>query len=355
MTNGTPAAAAARAAPRSACRWAISRTPIGASRNGVGCRRPNSSTDVSREETSFRNRGTIRQHSNADRFAAIVDSSPAPPAMYANPLAAHRLLGPSLELDRVRRHARPPSPEARQIDLRLAVPAVLAPLVDPGCHPPIIRRWSPARQSADSRTAWDDPRTYRRSCERGDPPSKRLPLVPARPRYLSPARPGGGRHPRLPLRRLRTRPRTGARDALRGPRAHRRDRLAGAQSAPLRRARVPERRPHAARIGGPARRRLHRPALPRHGRRARVDPPPTPWRVSGRTEHADLLDCRGPRRLRPLPGGAPAPGRSRFRRHRRAGWARRRGRLPRRSARCPRPRTKLAGATGFRRRSVLSE
>ncbi len=77
---GIPSAAAARATARSASRWASSSTPIGASRKGAGTRRPNSSTDVSRAETSRSTRGTIRRRSNAARFASIVLSSPAPPA-----------------------------------------------------------------------------------------------------------------------------------------------------------------------------------------------------------------------------------------------------------------------------------
>jgi hypothetical protein len=65
---------------------------MGASSSGVGSRRPNSSTDVSRTSTSRSMRGTMRHRSNAARFAAIVDSIPAPPAMYAN---ASRLIARS--------------------------------------------------------------------------------------------------------------------------------------------------------------------------------------------------------------------------------------------------------------------
>ena len=78
---GTPSAAAALATATSASRWASSSTPIGAVRNGVGSRRPKSSTDRSRSETSRIIRGTIRRRSNAARFASIVPSRPAPPAM----------------------------------------------------------------------------------------------------------------------------------------------------------------------------------------------------------------------------------------------------------------------------------
>jgi hypothetical protein len=46
--------------------------------------RPNSSTLVSRFDTSRSIRGTIRQRSNAARLARIVAPVPAPPATYAN-------------------------------------------------------------------------------------------------------------------------------------------------------------------------------------------------------------------------------------------------------------------------------
>lgn len=81
---GTPTDAAARAAARSASRCASSSTPIGASRTGAGSRRPNSSTDGSRAETSRSIRGTMARRSKARRFARIVSSAPAPPATYAN-------------------------------------------------------------------------------------------------------------------------------------------------------------------------------------------------------------------------------------------------------------------------------
>ncbi len=82
-TIGTPSAAAARPTATSASRWARPSTPIGPSSSGAGMRRPNSSTEVSRADTSRSTRGTIRQASNPARLAAIVASAPAPPAMYA--------------------------------------------------------------------------------------------------------------------------------------------------------------------------------------------------------------------------------------------------------------------------------
>ena len=78
---GTPSVAAARATATSASSWAISDTPIGASRNGEGRRRPKSSTVVSRCETSHSIRGTMRWRSKAARLARIVAPLPAPPAM----------------------------------------------------------------------------------------------------------------------------------------------------------------------------------------------------------------------------------------------------------------------------------
>ena len=53
----------------------------GTSRNGDASRRPNSSTDVSRSETSRSIRGTIRQRSKPSRLARTVAPVPAPPAM----------------------------------------------------------------------------------------------------------------------------------------------------------------------------------------------------------------------------------------------------------------------------------
>ena len=55
--------------------------PIGETTKGKGTRRPNSSTLVSRRETSRSIRGTMRHRSKAARLARIVDSAPAPPAM----------------------------------------------------------------------------------------------------------------------------------------------------------------------------------------------------------------------------------------------------------------------------------
>ena len=90
--TGTPSAAAAFPTAMSASLCASSSTPIGAIRNGVGRRRPRSSTDRSRSETSRSTRGTIFQRSSAARFAAIVRSAPAPPAMYAYASGDSRLL-----------------------------------------------------------------------------------------------------------------------------------------------------------------------------------------------------------------------------------------------------------------------
>ena len=78
---GTPSPAAARATATSASSWASSRTPIGASRNGLGSRRPNRSTLVSRSDTSRSTRGTMRQRSKATRLARMVALPPAPAPM----------------------------------------------------------------------------------------------------------------------------------------------------------------------------------------------------------------------------------------------------------------------------------
>jgi len=78
---GTHSPRAARATARSASRSTISRTPTGASMNGLFSRWPNSSTLVSRCDTSRSIRGTIFQRSNAARFARTVCSVPAPAAM----------------------------------------------------------------------------------------------------------------------------------------------------------------------------------------------------------------------------------------------------------------------------------
>ena len=50
--NGTPCSAAAFATATSASRCRMPSAPIGARSNGAGSRRPNSSTEVSRTETS---------------------------------------------------------------------------------------------------------------------------------------------------------------------------------------------------------------------------------------------------------------------------------------------------------------
>jgi hypothetical protein len=78
--NGTPRAAAARAAASSASGWTIDCTPTGASISGAGIAVPSTVVLRSRAETSRSIRGTIRRRSNASRFARIVCSAPAPPA-----------------------------------------------------------------------------------------------------------------------------------------------------------------------------------------------------------------------------------------------------------------------------------
>ena len=73
--------AAARAAATSPSGCAIERTPIGARKNGTGDGVPSTSTDVSRSALPESIRGFSRRRSNASRFARIVLSLPAPPAM----------------------------------------------------------------------------------------------------------------------------------------------------------------------------------------------------------------------------------------------------------------------------------
>ncbi len=66
----------------SASRWANSSTPIGASRKGDSSRRPNSSIERLRAETSRSIRGTIRTRSKAARFpprSSFPPTGPQPP------------------------------------------------------------------------------------------------------------------------------------------------------------------------------------------------------------------------------------------------------------------------------------
>lgn len=78
--KGTPVAAAARAAARSASGCMIDSTPIGASASGAGSRLPSTVTDRSRSRTSRSILGTIRQRSSASRLARSVRPLPALPA-----------------------------------------------------------------------------------------------------------------------------------------------------------------------------------------------------------------------------------------------------------------------------------
>ncbi|GED83013.1 hypothetical protein TNCT6_00980 [Streptomyces sp. 6-11-2] len=78
-TNGTPCAAAARAAAGSASGCRIDSTPTGASASGAGRVRPSTSTDRSRAWTSRSMRGTIRRRSRAARLARAVLPLPALP------------------------------------------------------------------------------------------------------------------------------------------------------------------------------------------------------------------------------------------------------------------------------------
>jgi hypothetical protein len=80
-TNGTPAAAAARAAVRSPSARARESTPTGARKKGAGDRVPSTSTVQSRSSLPVRCFGHRRQRSKASRLARIVHSAPAPPAM----------------------------------------------------------------------------------------------------------------------------------------------------------------------------------------------------------------------------------------------------------------------------------
>ncbi len=74
-------AAAARATATSPSSCAIESTPIGARKNGAGERVPSTSTEMSRSVFPRSMRGRSRRRSNASRFARIVASEPAPPAM----------------------------------------------------------------------------------------------------------------------------------------------------------------------------------------------------------------------------------------------------------------------------------
>ena len=78
--DGTPSDRAARATANSASGCSIACTPTGATSNGVGRRRPSSSTLKSRRDTLRRKRGTMRQRRKASRLARTVSSAPAPPA-----------------------------------------------------------------------------------------------------------------------------------------------------------------------------------------------------------------------------------------------------------------------------------
>ena len=78
--NGSPSAAAARADASSASGCTIDCTPTGASISGAGIAVPSTVVAGRAAETSRSIRGTIRQRSNASRFACIVRSAPAPPA-----------------------------------------------------------------------------------------------------------------------------------------------------------------------------------------------------------------------------------------------------------------------------------
>ena len=77
---GTPASRAPAAVASSAPSWAMDWMPMGASMTGTGSSCPQTSTERSRSLTSRRNRGTIRQRSNARRLRPTVFSPPAPPA-----------------------------------------------------------------------------------------------------------------------------------------------------------------------------------------------------------------------------------------------------------------------------------
>ena len=79
--KGISSAAAARAAASSPSACAIESTPIGARRNGAGDCVPSTSTERSRCVLPVSIRGLMRRRSKASRFARIVASPPAPPAM----------------------------------------------------------------------------------------------------------------------------------------------------------------------------------------------------------------------------------------------------------------------------------
>src|SRR5207248_11316600 len=80
-TNGTPAAAAARATARALSAWAAESTPTGASKKGAGEAVPSRLTRRSRCWFPASIAGRKRQRAKASRLARIVDSPPAPPAM----------------------------------------------------------------------------------------------------------------------------------------------------------------------------------------------------------------------------------------------------------------------------------
>ncbi|ODA70334.1 hypothetical protein APS67_005440 [Streptomyces sp. AVP053U2] len=78
-TNGTPCAAAARAAAGSVSGCISDSTPTGAGA-GAGSARPSTSTDRSRSCTSRSMRGTIRWRAGAARLARAVLPPPVLPA-----------------------------------------------------------------------------------------------------------------------------------------------------------------------------------------------------------------------------------------------------------------------------------
>ena len=80
-TYGVPVAAAARATASSPSGCAIVSTPTGARKIGVGECVPSTSTERSRTMLPASMRGRSLRRSNASRFARIVASPPAPPAM----------------------------------------------------------------------------------------------------------------------------------------------------------------------------------------------------------------------------------------------------------------------------------
>ena len=118
--SARPAAAAARATATSASRCTSSSAPTGASSSGEGSRRPNSSTDRSRSDTSRSTRGTIRPAVERRAVGAIVASSPAPPATYANASRDIRRRASRLEPREVERDGRTPPAQTGEVDVRLA-------------------------------------------------------------------------------------------------------------------------------------------------------------------------------------------------------------------------------------------